>query len=173
MVTITIDTDAAPASVPDAYLRLHLLSHRLMRPHDDQPRRRLRRAAQRRVDEPRASAADRVEQLRPRCAPRGQRLQVTGLDSFPRMTDYVTPSGVRIADADRVRLGAHLADGTVVMHEGFCNYNAGTLGQAMIEGRISQGVIIGAGTRPRRRRVDHGHAVGRRHRAGHRSASGA
>ena len=78
--------------------------------------------------------------------PKGQRLEVYGLDRFPRMTDYVTPPGVRIADADRVRLGAHLADGTVVMHEGFCNFNAGTLGQAMVEGRISQGVIVGVGS---------------------------
>ncbi len=84
--------------------------------------------------------------MRAALMPKGQRLEVHGLDRFPRMTDYVTPSGVRIADADRVRLGAHLAEGTVVMHEGFCNYNAGTLGQAMVEGRISQGVIVGVGS---------------------------
>ena len=76
----------------------------------------------------------------------GARLAVFGVDKFPRMTDYVVPSGVRIAHADRVRLGAHLAAGTTVMHEGFCNFNAGTLGTSMVEGRISQGVIVGDGT---------------------------
>ena len=73
-------------------------------------------------------------------------MQVFGVDKFPRMTDYVVPTGVRIADADRVRLGAHLADGTTVMHEGFVNYNAGTLGASMVEGRISAGVVVGDGT---------------------------
>src|SRR5918997_5642060 len=76
----------------------------------------------------------------------GEPLAVYGLDKFPRMTDYVTPAGVRIADADRVRLGAHLAPGTTVMHEGFVNYNAGTLGASMVEGRISAGVVVGAGS---------------------------
>src|SRR5213078_4183431 len=76
----------------------------------------------------------------------GVRLEVYGVDKFPRMTDYVVPSGVRIGDADRVRLGAHLAEGTTVMHEGFVNYNAGTLGHAMIEGRVSAGVVIGEGS---------------------------
>jgi 2,3,4,5-tetrahydropyridine-2,6-dicarboxylate N-succinyltransferase len=76
----------------------------------------------------------------------GVRLEVYGVDKFPRMADYVVPSGVRIADADRVRLGAHLAPGTTVMHEGFVNYNAGTLGSSMVEGRISAGVVVGDGT---------------------------
>ena len=76
----------------------------------------------------------------------GKEVHVHGLDKFPRMTDYVVPSGVRIADADRVRLGAHLAEGTTVMHEGFCNFNAGTLGASMVEGRISAGVVIGDGS---------------------------
>ena len=100
------------------------------------------------------------------CAPRldGTPFSVASVDKFPRMTDYVVPPGVRIADADRVRLGAHLADGTTVMHEGFVNYNAGTLGASMVEGRISAGVVVGDGIRHRRRRVDHGHAVGRRAR---------
>ena len=89
------------------------------------------------------------------------------------MTDYVVPAGVRIADADRVRLGAHLAEGTTVMHEGFVNFNAGTLGASMVEGRISAGVVVGDGTRHRRRRLDHGHAVGRRHARSSRSASAA
>jgi 2,3,4,5-tetrahydropyridine-2-carboxylate N-succinyltransferase len=87
-----------------------------------------------------------IEELRWRVRRDGGNLTVHGLDKFPRMTDYVVPSGVRIADADRVRLGAHLAPGTTVMHEGFVNFNAGTLGTSMVEGRISQGVIVGDGS---------------------------
>ena len=86
----------------------------------------------------------RVEELRDRVALEHHHLTVTSIDKFPRMTDYVTPSGVRIADADRVRLGAHLAEGTTVMHEGFVNFNAGTLGESMVEGRITPGVVVGA-----------------------------
>ena len=87
---------------------------------------------------------DRVDELQSSAAGKGIGVSVTSVDKFPRMTDYVIPSGVRIADADRVRLGAHLAEGTTVMHEGFCNFNAGTLGPSMIEGRISAGVVVGA-----------------------------
>ena len=87
---------------------------------------------------------DRVDELQAAAAERGVGIHVTSVDKFPQMTDYVIPSGVRIANADRVRLGAHLADGTTVMHEGFCNFNAGTLGPAMVEGRISAGVVVGA-----------------------------
>src|SRR5207253_9860915 len=86
------------------------------------------------------------DEVRLRARAAGQHLEVYGVDKFPRMTDYVVPSGVRIADADRVRLGAHRADGTTVMHEGFVNYNAGTLGASMVEGRISAGVVVGDGT---------------------------
>jgi len=89
---------------------------------------------------------ERVSEIRLRARARGQQITVLGIDRFPRMVDYVTPSGVRIADADRVRLGAHLAAGTVVMHEGFVNFNAGTLGTSMVEGRISAGVIVGEGS---------------------------
>ena len=148
VVRTVIDLDVAPSDASDAYLRLHLLSHRLIRPHgcdltgifgvlpnvvwtdrgpcavDDFERTRLRLLAGR----------------------DGARVQVFGVDKFPRMTDYVLPSGVRIADADRVRLGAHLAPGTTVMHEGFVNYNAGTLGTSMIEGRVSSGVVVGDGS---------------------------
>lgn len=141
--TVEIDLDAPPASTPDAYLRLHLLSHLLaapntinleglfghlpivawtnagpMHPHD-------------------------FNRLRPLLQRAG--IAVTGIDKFPRMLDYVTPSRVRIADASRVRLGAHLSPGTTVMHEGFVNFNAGTLGTSMVEGRISQGVVVGDG----------------------------
>ena len=86
------------------------------------------------------------EAVRARARGKGLNVQVTSIDKFPRMTDYVIPSGVRIGDADRVRLGAHLAEGTTVMHEGFVNFNAGTLGHAMVEGRISAGVVVGNGT---------------------------
>jgi 2,3,4,5-tetrahydropyridine-2-carboxylate N-succinyltransferase len=91
-------------------------------------------------------AIDAIESVTWNFAQRGEHIVVHGVDKFPRMTDYVVPSGVRIADASRVRLGAHLAPGTTVMHEGFCNFNAGTLGASMVEGRISAGVIVGDGS---------------------------
>ena len=143
---VEADLDAPPASVPDAYLRLHLLSAR--------------------VCQPRTINLDGLFGVLPnvvwtnhgpclvegfeqtRLALRSVRghLTVFGVDKFPRMVDYVVPSGVRIGDADRVRLGAHLAAGTTVMHEGFVNFNAGTLGTSMVEGRISAGVVVGDGT---------------------------
>ena len=141
---VQIDLDAPPQSVEDAYLRLHLLSHRLVAPNT--------------IDlqgifgilpvvawtnggpvDPGFAKANRLQLQR-------AGLQVQLVDRFPRMTDYVMPDGVRIGDASRVRLGAHLAEGTVVMHEGFVNYNAGTLGRSMVEGRISQGVVVGDGS---------------------------
>jgi 2,3,4,5-tetrahydropyridine-2,6-dicarboxylate N-succinyltransferase len=132
--------------VPDAYLRLHLLSHRLVRPNEQNldgifgvlPNVAWTSAG--------PCPPERVDELRLVERAAGRHLAVHGVDKFPRMTDYVVPSGVRIADADRVRLGAHLAAGTTVMHEGFCNYNAGTLGVSMIEGRIVQGVVVGHGS---------------------------
>ena len=135
-----------PADAYDAYLRLHLLCHRLIRPHQanlDGLFGVLSNVAWTSlgpVDPPALPAV----QARLRQA--GVPLQVTSVDKFPRMTDYVVPAGVRIADADRVRLGAHLADGTTVMHEGFVNFNAGTLGHSMVEGRISAGVVVGDGS---------------------------
>ena len=132
----------APADVPDAYLRLHLLSHRLVRPHEIN------------VDGifgvlPNVAWTSHgpidVEQVA-RMRAEGRRQEVRAVDKFPRMIDYVIPSGVRIADGDRVRLGAHLAEGTTIMHEGFVNYNAGTLGASMVEGRISAGVVVGDGS---------------------------
>jgi 2,3,4,5-tetrahydropyridine-2-carboxylate N-succinyltransferase len=146
-VTVTIPTlAAAPADAADVYLRLHLLSHRLIHPHEANLEGvfgLLTNVAWTSLGPVAAEAADEVR-LRARRA--GVRLEVYGVDKFPRMTDYVVPSGVRIADADRVRLGAHLAPGTTVMHEGFVNYNAGTLGASMVEGRISAGVVVGDGT---------------------------
>ena len=135
-----------PADAYDAYLRLHLLSHRLIRPHDanlDGLFGVLNNVAWT-SHGPVDPAAVAAVQRRIRAA--GEPFQVFGVDKFPRMTDYVVPSGVRIADADRVRLGAHLADGTTVMHEGFVNFNAGTLGHSMVEGRISAGVVVGDGS---------------------------
>ena len=139
---VIADLDQPPADSGDAYLRLHLLSYRLVAPHglsldgifgvlsnvvwtDQGP-----------------CAPEDFESVRMRLRP----VTVYGIDKFPRMVDYVIPSGVRIGDADRVRLGAHLGSGTVVMHEGFVNFNAGTLGTSMVEGRISQGVVVGDGS---------------------------
>jgi len=145
-VRVTIDTDDKPAGPSDGYLRLHLLSHRLLRPRTinlDGLFGQLVNVAWTNIG---PCPVDGLEELRWRVRRDGGVLTVHGLDKFPRMTDYVVPSGVRIADADRVRLGAHLAPGTTVMHEGFCNFNAGTLGTSMVEGRISQGVIVGDGS---------------------------
>ncbi len=145
-VAVVIDTDAAPADASDVYLRLHLLSHRLALPRSlnlDGAFARLANVAWTNLGPIHPDFVDNARLLARR---RGEVLTVHGLDKFPRMTDYVIPSGVRIADADRVRLGAHLAPGTTVMHEGFCNFNAGTLGASMVEGRISQGVIVGNGS---------------------------
>ncbi|HTW18672.1 MAG TPA: 2,3,4,5-tetrahydropyridine-2,6-dicarboxylate N-succinyltransferase [Mycobacteriales bacterium] len=135
-----------PADAADAYLRLHLLSHRLIRPREanlDGIFGLLTNVAWTSLGPVAATDADEVR-MRARAAE--VRLEVYGVDKFPRMTDYVVPSGVRIADADRVRLGAHLASGTTVMHEGFVNFNAGTLGTSMVEGRIASGVTVGDGT---------------------------
>lgn len=145
VVCVTIDLDAPPASVPDAYLRLHLLSHRLVRPRDlnlDGLFAVLPNVVWTSFGP--CAVAD-FEQVRGSLRQFGH-VTVFGVDKFPRMVDYVVPSGVRIADADRVRLGAHLAEGTTVMHEGFVNFNAGTLGTSMVEGRISAGVVVGDGS---------------------------
>ncbi|MFM8553622.1 MAG: DapH/DapD/GlmU-related protein [Acidimicrobiales bacterium] len=144
--TITVDTDAAPADAVDVYLRLHLLSHRLAKPRSlnlDGAFGLLANVAWTNLG---PVLPDRVDEVRWQEKQSGRILTVHGLDKFPRMTDYVVPSGVRIADADRVRLGAHLSPGTTVMHEGFCNFNAGTLGASMVEGRISAGVVVGDGS---------------------------
>jgi 2,3,4,5-tetrahydropyridine-2-carboxylate N-succinyltransferase len=144
IVTVRIDPEAAPASTPDAYLRLHALSHRLVRPGEvnlDGIFGHLPNVAWTNAGpvHPDVAAARRPFLL-------AAGIQVQSLDKFPRLLDYVTPRGVRIADASRVRLGAYLSPGTTVMHEGFVNFNAGTLGASMIEGRISQGVLVGDGS---------------------------
>ncbi len=145
LVSVTIDLDAAPDGAADGYLRLHALSHRLVKPNDlnlDGLFGQLNNVVWTSAG---PCAVEDFEITRAKLKARGQ-LSVYGVDKFPRMTDFVVPEGVRIADADRVRMGAYLSPGTVVMHEGFVNFNAGTLGQAMVEGRISQGVVIGNGT---------------------------
>jgi 2,3,4,5-tetrahydropyridine-2-carboxylate N-succinyltransferase len=145
-VSLTIDTAVAPASAADVYLRLNLLSQRFMQPRTinlDGAFGLLQNVA---WTSRGPVAIDALESVAWNLAQRGEHLVVHGVDKFPRMTDYVVPSGVRIADASRVRLGAHLAPGTTVMHEGFCNFNAGTLGASMVEGRISAGVIVGDGS---------------------------
>ncbi len=145
-VSIVVDVDAAPTSASDVYLRLHLLSHRLAAPRTlnlDGAFGLLANVAWTSIG---PVALNQLDDVRYNLLRRGEHLVVNGVDKFPRMTDYVVPSGVRIADASRVRLGAHLASGTTVMHEGFCNFNAGTLGTSMVEGRISAGVVVGDGS---------------------------
>jgi len=146
VIQTVIDLDAPPADVPDAYLRLHLLSHRLCQPRTLN------------VDGMFAVMPNNVWTSVGPCRPQGFELireklraangglEIYAVDKFPRMVDYVIPSGVRLGDAVRVRLGAYLADGTTVMHEGFCNFNAGTLGHSMVEGRISLGVTVDDGS---------------------------
>ncbi len=145
-VSLVIDTDATPQSTSDVYLRLHLLSNRLVLPRRVNLDGQFGLLANVAWTSLGPVAPGEVDVVRWRVRSAGGHLQVYGLDKFPRMTDYVVPSGVRIADADRVRLGAHLAPGTTVMHEGFVNFNAGTLGTSMVEGRISAGVVVGDGS---------------------------
>lgn len=145
LVQVGIDLDAPPADASDAYLRLHLLSHRVAEPNTINLDGIFGALANVVWTTQGPCAVDGFEMTRARMQTRGP-VQVFGVDKFPRMTDYVVPAGVRIGDADRVRLGAHLASGTTVMHEGFVNFNAGTLGTSMVEGRISQGVVVGDGS---------------------------
>ncbi|HEX2704753.1 MAG TPA: 2,3,4,5-tetrahydropyridine-2,6-dicarboxylate N-succinyltransferase [Candidatus Lustribacter sp.] len=145
VVTTEIDLDAPPASTPDAYLRLHLLSHRLAAPNMVNLDGIFAALPNVVWTSQGPCAVEGFELTRARLRARGP-VTVYGVDKFPRMVDYIVPSGVRIADGDRVRLGAHLASGTTVMHEGFVNFNAGTLGTSMVEGRISQGVVVGDGS---------------------------
>jgi 2,3,4,5-tetrahydropyridine-2,6-dicarboxylate N-succinyltransferase len=146
VVSLEIDLDKAPESVSDAYLRLHLLSHRVIKPHGANVEGIfgvLNNVVWTSVG---PCPVENFEITRANLKQKYGAITVLAVDKFPRMVDYVIPSGVRIADADRVRLGAHLASGTTVMHEGFVNFNAGTLGTSMVEGRISAGVVVGDGT---------------------------
>lgn len=145
-VAVEIDTTKPPASVSDAYLRLHLLSHRLVKPHGvslDGIFGILNNVV---WTSHGPCALANFAEVRLELRAKYGHITVFGVDKFPRMVDYVIPEGVRIADADRVRLGAHLSSGTTVMHEGFVNFNAGTLGASMVEGRISAGVVVGDGS---------------------------
>jgi 2,3,4,5-tetrahydropyridine-2,6-dicarboxylate N-succinyltransferase len=146
VATFVEDLDASPVDAHDTYLRLHLISRRLLPPHGCSLEGAFGVLNNVVWTDLGPCDPDGFEQLRLELVAAGHPLRVTSVDKFPRMTDYVVPAGVRIADADRVRLGAHLAEGTTVMHEGFVNFNAGTLGASMIEGRISAGVVVGDGS---------------------------
>lgn len=142
--TVTVDLDAPPASTPDAYLRLHLLSHRLVQPNTINLDGIFGHLPIVMWTTAGPVHPDDFDARRPALQQAG--ISAHGVDKFPRLLDYVTPPRVRIADASRVRLGAYLSPGTTVMHEGFVNFNAGTLGTSMVEGRISQGVVVGDGS---------------------------
>jgi 2,3,4,5-tetrahydropyridine-2-carboxylate N-succinyltransferase len=144
VVVVEIDLDAPPAGTADAYLRLHALSHRLAAPNEVDLSGIFAHLPNVAWTNAGPVHPDDLSRLRPALQRAG--IQVQGIDKFPRLTDYVVPPGVRIADASRVRLGAYLSPGTTVMHEGFVNFNAGTLGASMVEGRISQGVVVGDGS---------------------------
>ena len=146
IVSIEIDLTEAPKDARDAYLRLHLLSHRLVKPHGASLDGIFGLLANVVWTSAGPCAVEGFEITRARLKAHYGHVTVFSVDKFPRMVDYVIPSGLRIADADRVRLGAHLASGTTVMHEGFVNFNAGTLGTSMVEGRISAGVVVADGT---------------------------
>lgn len=145
-VAIEIDLDAAPKGVADAYLRLHLLSHRIVKPHGQSLEGIFGILNNVVWTSAGPCSVSTFNLVGPKLRAKFGTLTVFSVDKFPRMVDYVVPEGVRIADADRVRLGAHLASGTTVMHEGFVNFNAGTLGKSMVEGRISAGVVVGDGS---------------------------
>ena len=145
-VKLEINLSDAPKDVYDAYLRLHLLSHRFVKPHGlnlDGIFSILNNVV---WTSHGPCAVANFKEIGARLRAKFGNVTVYGVDKFPRMVDYVVPEGVRIADGSRVRLGAHLASGTTVMHEGFVNFNAGTLGKSMVEGRISAGVVVGDGS---------------------------
>jgi len=146
VVTTEISLEVAPKDAKDAYLRLHLLSHRLVKPHGLSLDGIFGLLTNVVWTNHGPCAVDDFETVRAKLMAKFGQVTVYSVDKFPRMVDYVVPTGVRIADADRVRLGAYLSSGTTVMHEGFVNFNAGTLGASMVEGRISAGVVVGDGS---------------------------
>ena len=146
LVSIEIDLTKAPADAIDAYLRLHLLSHRLVKPHGQSLDGIFGLLSNVVWTNHGPCDVEGFESVRTKLRAKFGQVTIYSVDKFPRMVDYVIPSGVRIADADRVRLGAYLSSGTTVMHEGFVNFNAGTLGASMVEGRISAGVVVGDGS---------------------------
>jgi 2,3,4,5-tetrahydropyridine-2,6-dicarboxylate N-succinyltransferase len=145
-VVCALESDESPTDVPSGYLKLHLLSHRLVKPHGTNLGGLFGVLANVAWTNEGAIAIDELSERKLLARNQGRQLIVNSIDKFPRMTDYVVPGGVRIGDASRVRLGAYLGEGTTVMHEGFVNFNAGTEGPNMIEGRISAGVFVGAGS---------------------------
>tara|TARA_R110001632_G_scaffold8686_6_gene34453 strand:- start:65326 stop:66222 length:897 start_codon:yes stop_codon:yes gene_type:complete len=145
-VEIELEIDGAPKTIEDAYLRLHLLSEGTVQPNCINLTGIFGLLTNVAWTSAGPVLPNKVDELRSAIASEHHHLSITSIDKFPRMTDYVIPEGVRIGDADRVRLGAHLAAGSTVMHEGFVNFNAGTLGSSMVEGRISQGVVVGDGS---------------------------
>lgn len=146
VVTFIDDLNTTPVDAHDAYLRLHLLSHRRVQPHGCSLEGVFGKLTNVVWTDQGPFAVDTFSSTKTALMAEGVQLKVQSIDKFPRMTDYVVPTGVRIGDADRVRLGAHLGEGTTVMHEGFVNFNAGTLGASMVEGRISAGVVVGEGS---------------------------
>jgi 2,3,4,5-tetrahydropyridine-2-carboxylate N-succinyltransferase len=145
-IEVIINLNDKPKDAADVYLRLHLLSHRLVKPHGVNLDGIFSLLANVVWTSAGACEVEGFEKVRPQLLNKFQNLTIYGVDKFPRMVDYVIPAGVRIADGDRVRLGAYLSPGTTVMHEGFVNFNAGTLGKSMVEGRISAGVVVGDGS---------------------------
>ena len=145
-IEVIINLSDKPKDAADVYLRLHLLSHRLVKPHGVNLDGIFLLLANVVWTSAGACEVEGFEKVRPQLLNKFQNLTIYGVDKFPRMVDYVIPAGVRIADGDRVRLGAYLSSGTTVMHEGFVNFNAGTLGKSMVEGRISAGVVVGDGS---------------------------
>ncbi|MEH6592958.1 MAG: 2,3,4,5-tetrahydropyridine-2,6-dicarboxylate N-succinyltransferase [Halioglobus sp.] len=146
VVAVLLSTDTGPGNVPEAYLKLHLLSHRLVKPHGTNLDGMFGVLPNVAWTNEGAIAIDELAQRQLAARLRGETLEVSCVDKFPKMTNYVVPGGVRIAHTARVRLGAHLGEGTTIMHEGFVNFNAGTDGPGMIEGRISAGVMVGSGS---------------------------
>lgn len=145
-IELEIDIDSAPETTEDVYLRLHLLSECRVKPHEINLEGMFGLLPNVAWTSAGPVMPATVEELRGLIAEENVQLNITSIDKFPRMTDYVVPEGVRIGDADRIRLGAHVASGTTVMHEGFINFNAGTLGNSMVEGRISAGVVVADGS---------------------------
>ena len=145
-IEVIINLNDKPKDAADIYLRLHLLSHRLVKPHGVNLDGIFSLLANVVWTSAGACEVEGFEKVRPQLLNKFQNLTIYGVDKFPRMVDYVIPAGVRIADGDRVRLGAYLSSGTTVMHEGSVNFNAGTLGKSMVEGRISAGVVVGDGS---------------------------
>lgn len=146
LVVTILDTDTAPASTAEVYLKLSLLSHRLVKPHGLDLSGMFGLLPNVAWTSEGAIAVDELAKRQLTARAQGRTISVNSVDKFPKMTDYVVPAGVRIGDASRIRLGAHVGEGTTVMHEGFINFNAGTLGVSMVEGRISAGVVVGNGS---------------------------